>query len=1253
MRKTTLLQRIISILGISALTILLLACPEELKEINFEKRQDKAQVTFKVADISARTVLPQVSLEDVNRYTLLGGKNGEEETTLVESFYGTGISVSLEPGTWNFTLNAYNGGYYSPSLILQGKVQNKQINLTGTNEVSFSLSVLNDDTGSIRITLNFPKDAGITKISAGGDVTSQDFTSGDFTSGSTSTTTRFTYTKNNINAGDYFVTFKIYRGDILRRTVSELVLVRKNLTSSKTITLEGEDLRPLLTGTVSIPASAVVNQVLTAGTADLNGTGEISYQWKRGAADIVDANADTYMVQTDDVGSRITVVVTRDGYLGSVTSLSTTNVPALITRTLNSVTADGNATQATTILTLNFSGTITDLAADDITLTHSLGQVFVKGVPTVPPGYSTYTLPISGFFSDGTVSVAVSKPGYIINGSPKTDIQIYCYSLTLIGTVSISGTFSTGQTLTAVTTNLGGNGAITYQWRRGTTVVGTNSSTYTVVAADIGTTFTLRVTRAGYDGYIDSPPVLPALTGSVSIVGNTQAAQTLTANTTYLNGSGDISYQWKRGGTTNIGTNSNTYTLQSEDIGSTISVTVTRSGNSGSVTSASTPAIALPSLTGTVSITGTTRVGQTLTANTASLGGSGAISYQWKKNGSTISGATSSTYVLQFADAGSTMSVTVTRAGTTGSITSLSTTVIMLPTITETILPFSVTLSDRQITTANATNRYAVVLGMPGTLTLKLTSSGVGSALPNNGADVKWYNVSNTQLGTTGAVLFPYEESKTLAAGIYYIEVIGRSGAGNTGLYNIRVDYYNDEAEPNNTIANAQTLISGLTVKGTLNSSDIDMYKYVLAEPGRLTVNADKGTLSYMRVRWYDANGTEIRNSLLNSSYDWPYNEYMDLETGTYYIGIEQYSGSTGTYNLRGDFIAAENNEIEPNNTRQNAQSVTSGQTVKGFISYKDSIDMYQMNLAQPGRLRVNVAKGTISYIRVRWYNASGTEIRNSLLNSSYDWPYNEYMDLETGTYCISIEQYSGSTGTYDIRNDFTAAGNNETEPNNTRQTAQPVTSGQAVKGFISYQDSIDMYQINLTQPGRLTVNAAKGTISYIRVRWYDASGTEIRNSLLNSSYDWPYNEYMDLETGIYCISIEQYSNSTGTYDINADFTAAGNNETEPNNTRQTAQPVTSGQAVKGFISYQDDTDVYKCVLSQPGKLTVNAAKSTISYIRVRWYDANGTEIRNSLLNSSYDWPYNQSMDLAAGTYYISIEKYSGSTGTYNLTATW
>jgi len=184
-----------------------------------------------------------------------------------------------------------------------------------------------------------------------------------------------------------------------------------------------------------------------------------------------------------------------------------------------------------------------------------------------------------------------------------------------------------------------------------------------------------------------TPTEDPELTGTVTISGIAAVGQTLTANTDNLDGSESdtISYQWKRSdaaatpGTAIGGANGKTYELVKADEGKYITVTVTRAGFTGSVTSDPTDAVAaegnLPALTGTVTITGTPTVGETLTANT-SLGGSGAISYQWKRSdaaatpGTDIEDETSKDYILTGDDEGKYITVSVTRANNSGSVTS-------------------------------------------------------------------------------------------------------------------------------------------------------------------------------------------------------------------------------------------------------------------------------------------------------------------------------------------------------------------------------------------------------------------------------------------------------------------------------------------------------------------------------------------------------------------------------------------------------
>jgi len=84
---------------------------------------------------------------------------------------------------------------------------------------------------------------------------------------------------------------------------------------------------------------------------------------------------------------------------------------------------------------------------------------------------------------------------------------------------------------------------------------------------------------------------IPYLSGIVRIIGTAQVGQTLTTDTSKLNGDGIITYQWMRDNAIVIGSDRTTYSLTTADVDSTVTVTVTRSGYSGSITSTQTDII--------------------------------------------------------------------------------------------------------------------------------------------------------------------------------------------------------------------------------------------------------------------------------------------------------------------------------------------------------------------------------------------------------------------------------------------------------------------------------------------------------------------------------------------------------------------------------------------------------------------------------------------------------------------------------------
>ncbi len=140
-------------------------------------------------------------------------------------------------------------------------------------------------------------------------------------------------------------------------------------------------------------------------------------------------------------------------------------------------------------------------------------------------------------------------------------------------------------------------------------------------------------------------------------------------------GKAPLSYMWRKNGTAINGATSTTYTTPAaatSDSGSQFSVVV--SNSAGKVTSnvatltVNATAVA-PSIT-TQLTSQTVTVGQTATFSVTGSG-TAPISYQWKKNGVSISGATSSSYntpVTTASDSGSQFSVVVSNS--VGNVTS-------------------------------------------------------------------------------------------------------------------------------------------------------------------------------------------------------------------------------------------------------------------------------------------------------------------------------------------------------------------------------------------------------------------------------------------------------------------------------------------------------------------------------------------------------------------------------------------------------
>jgi hypothetical protein len=334
-----------------------------------------------------------------------------------------------------------------------------------------------------------------------------------------------------------------------------------------------------LTGTITIsPATATTGQELTA---TYSGTETVSYQWKNGSTN-VGTNSKEF---TPETAGSYTVTVSATGY-NPKTSAAVTVTVALLNLSGTITISPSTGVNINTKLTATYSGT------ESVTLTYQ----WKKGADNVGTNSNEFTPTTAGSYT-----VTVSASGYNSKTSAAVDVGDSSLS-TLNGTITISpATATTGTKLTA-TYSGSESVTLTYQWKKGTDNVGTNSNEFTPTEAG---SYTVTVSASGYNSKTSSNAVTVTsggsgtsdLTGTITISPNSGVTVNKELTATY-SGSETVSYQWKKG-TDNVGTDSNKYTPT--ETGS-YTVTVSAAGYNSKTSDAVTVAEAPPSTTAGITI---------------------------------------------------------------------------------------------------------------------------------------------------------------------------------------------------------------------------------------------------------------------------------------------------------------------------------------------------------------------------------------------------------------------------------------------------------------------------------------------------------------------------------------------------------------------------------------------------------------------------------------------------------------------------
>ncbi len=443
------------------------------------------------------------------------------------------------------------------------------------------------------------------------------------------------------------------------------------------------------------PRTAIVTQPApltrctgTAATfaASATGTGPLTYQWKRNGVNIAGAMAESYTIDSVIPGSAGSYAVVITGPCGTLTSSAavlTVQLPPTITAAPIALI---RCVGAATSFTVTATGTATlsyQWRKDGSPIVGATARSLNLG-PATTAAAGSYDVVIT----NGCASVTSAAVPLVVN----TPVVITAQPTPLMRCSNTAASFSVSAS---------GSGPLRYQWKRnGANIIGATADSYTVALVSAATAGSYTVAITGPCGTITSgAAVLTVTTPPVISTQPVAAVRCSGAGVSFAvtaAGTAPLSYVWRKDGEPLTGQTARTLTIAAAAAIQAGSYDVIVSNSCGSVTS---NAVSLAVNTPVVITTQPQPVSGCI-GNPASLTvvvgpGSGALRYQWKKNNTSITGASAAMYTIPAVLASSAGNYTVTITGPCGAaVTSAAATLTAAPCILQPLVTPPCSLAD-------------------------------------------------------------------------------------------------------------------------------------------------------------------------------------------------------------------------------------------------------------------------------------------------------------------------------------------------------------------------------------------------------------------------------------------------------------------------------------------------------------------------------------------------------------------------------
>ena len=337
-----------------------------------------------------------------------------------------------------------------------------------------------------------------------------------------------------------------------------------------------------------------------------------------------------------------------------------------------------------------------------------------------------------------------------------------------------------------------------------------------------------------------------------------------------------------------------------------------------------------------------------------------------------------------------------------------------------------------------------------------------------------------------------------------------------------------------NSFDMAEEILFDTVIDGELKADNkSDYYKVILLSSGKLTIDFTSSS-RHTDLILHDEKKETVWSEYCNELKEGRFHKSIptELVSGTYYLKIAYKNGYSefGSYQFTVTFKSSNETFPESQNIHYDAldlaREIDFDKQYNGQIALNDWYDYYKVTLPSSGKLTIDYTSSS-RHTDLILYNEKKETVWSEYCNELKEGRFHKSIptELVSGTYYLKIAYKNGYSefGSYQFIVTFKSS--NETFPEsqsqqfNTYETAPEITIGGNHTGQIAYNDSVDIYKLDLETRRTFRIEETAGNDTLYRIENYDHQ-TVWNNEKRSGT----------LESGVYYLIVNKTNSNTGKY---------------------------------------------------------------------------------------------------------------------------